>query len=374
MKTCPTCQRSYTDDSLAFCTEDGTALVAKPTEEYDPAKTLTAFAPRTGVNQIPPAQAIRPDSPPDYKGNPPPASPNWLNQYGAQPRWGLLPARGSMNLKVWLGVLALLLVTAVIVIIVVATHNPSSTTTSNPPNANVTPSGTPSASPSPKPTSSGPRMVTIHGNKLYYEGFATELEATKLGNELVTEELFKDNANVTVKLIEDNPISSTTSPRIQLVMKSESEAAIRNGEDARDTIDLANKLKKNVFDGRAVKIQLVNTSYTELNEYSSQTLLPSDTYQRFYDAAQRYDSQTMESLTSTKSLNSFRDNANAKNQSLDDYFSTVLVAWAKEHTRESRNEKIMGDTATLEIKYADKDRWATFDFVREADIFKIGKK
>jgi hypothetical protein len=33
MKQCPTCKNTYTDDSLAFCLSDGTALVSSQTEE-----------------------------------------------------------------------------------------------------------------------------------------------------------------------------------------------------------------------------------------------------------------------------------------------------------------------------------------------------
>lgn len=47
MKRCPTCQRSYTDDSLIFCLEDGAMLVAAGAS--DPmASTLLDSPPKTG--------------------------------------------------------------------------------------------------------------------------------------------------------------------------------------------------------------------------------------------------------------------------------------------------------------------------------------
>jgi len=38
MKRCPTCNRSYPDDTLSFCLEDGTRLAS----DYDPEATVIA--------------------------------------------------------------------------------------------------------------------------------------------------------------------------------------------------------------------------------------------------------------------------------------------------------------------------------------------
>lgn len=40
MKTCPTCKRTYTDESLSFCLDDGTPLVEQQNQGYDPQATL----------------------------------------------------------------------------------------------------------------------------------------------------------------------------------------------------------------------------------------------------------------------------------------------------------------------------------------------
>ena len=53
MKTCPTCNRSYEDDSFAFCLDDGARLSAA----YDPRSTLLGPAPR---DTDPPKTAILP--------------------------------------------------------------------------------------------------------------------------------------------------------------------------------------------------------------------------------------------------------------------------------------------------------------------------
>lgn len=40
MKRCPTCQRTYTDDSLRFCLQDGTALLSESSASFDASATL----------------------------------------------------------------------------------------------------------------------------------------------------------------------------------------------------------------------------------------------------------------------------------------------------------------------------------------------
>jgi hypothetical protein len=76
MKSCPTCNRSYTDASLNFCLEDGTPLVNAPAPGYDPNATI-----RYG-------EARDTSPPPDYSSVPrpqvtpvsqgvPPTTPQW---------------------------------------------------------------------------------------------------------------------------------------------------------------------------------------------------------------------------------------------------------------------------------------------------------
>src|SRR6266536_576292 len=46
MKRCPTCNRTFEEDWLAFCTQDGTTLVDdSPSKGYEPAPTIMAPAP-----------------------------------------------------------------------------------------------------------------------------------------------------------------------------------------------------------------------------------------------------------------------------------------------------------------------------------------
>ncbi|OLE53589.1 MAG: hypothetical protein AUG51_12025 [Acidobacteria bacterium 13_1_20CM_3_53_8] len=78
MKRCPNCNRTYTDDALSFCLDDGSPLV---NAESDPNATLVYPPPRDTSPQPPP--------PPSYNAQPPPSQ----NQYGAPPppSWGPTP-------------------------------------------------------------------------------------------------------------------------------------------------------------------------------------------------------------------------------------------------------------------------------------------
>ncbi len=46
MKRCPTCNRSYADETLRFCLDDGVQLITNEASPYDPHETLRIAAPR----------------------------------------------------------------------------------------------------------------------------------------------------------------------------------------------------------------------------------------------------------------------------------------------------------------------------------------
>ena len=101
MKTCPLCRRSYEDDSLVFCLDDGTRLVARE-DQADPNATWhlpqappaseaapTVMPPRPTVPSPQPTITARPDQyqyrpavndePSNHKRNPLP----WILAIGA---------------------------------------------------------------------------------------------------------------------------------------------------------------------------------------------------------------------------------------------------------------------------------------------------
>ncbi len=81
MKRCPNCNRTYTDDALSFCLDDGSPLV---NADADPNATLLYPPPRDTAPQQ------QPSPPPSYNMQAPPPP---QNQYGAPPppSWGPTP-------------------------------------------------------------------------------------------------------------------------------------------------------------------------------------------------------------------------------------------------------------------------------------------
>lgn len=81
MKRCPSCERTYTDDALSFCPNDGTPLVTDaPPASFDPQATIMASPPKVS-------------GPTDWPSQPPSAPLNdWTNQAPAQGTgWGDTP-------------------------------------------------------------------------------------------------------------------------------------------------------------------------------------------------------------------------------------------------------------------------------------------
>ena len=70
MKSCPTCNRTYPDDTLAFCLMDGSVLsapydpAAKPTRDADPPPTEVLPAPNVAAHQELTLQSTRPETQP----------------------------------------------------------------------------------------------------------------------------------------------------------------------------------------------------------------------------------------------------------------------------------------------------------------------
>ncbi|HWT00587.1 MAG TPA: nuclear transport factor 2 family protein [Pyrinomonadaceae bacterium] len=142
MKRCPTCQSTYTDDSLTFCLTDGAALF--DAAAYSPQATLPDELKATLPNQN--ASTLRDDAAaPPYP--PPPAalaqSPAAQPGYNAQPAgWNppswrpavsppLQPRRRNLTPWVAGGLLVLLLGAAIVVWAVIASRRPPGNETAN---------------------------------------------------------------------------------------------------------------------------------------------------------------------------------------------------------------------------------------------------
>lgn len=151
MKTCPTCNRTYTDASLNFCLEDGTPLTASgprsATPGFDPNATIRYTDARD--TKSPTAEAYRPPAPPTNPGANQPANPavyqmpNQGSAFGQQQR-STLSGPGVQRKKsntVWwvlggLAVVGVIVIGGVIMIIALASMGSHSNSNSNRGNLN----------------------------------------------------------------------------------------------------------------------------------------------------------------------------------------------------------------------------------------------
>jgi hypothetical protein len=118
MKRCPTCNRTYTDDALSFCLDDGAPLLttSDAPPSFDPNATMRYTEPRDTSSTPPPTEVYRP-GPPSDTGNQI-INPSWATLPGAHAapppkRRSLLPwiIGGSLLLVVLgIGVVVLLAV------------------------------------------------------------------------------------------------------------------------------------------------------------------------------------------------------------------------------------------------------------------------
>ncbi|HYY57696.1 MAG TPA: hypothetical protein VE842_10220, partial [Pyrinomonadaceae bacterium] len=114
MKRCPTCSRTYTDDALSFCLDDGAPLLSvggDAPSSFDPNATIAYPTPR---DTTPPTEVYAPRAapPPGQQAPPPPfqQQPGWSPGPGGQPPYQQ-PARKKSSALPWiLGGAALLLV------------------------------------------------------------------------------------------------------------------------------------------------------------------------------------------------------------------------------------------------------------------------
>src|SRR5215472_11422032 len=120
MKHCPGCNRTYTDDALNFCLEDGTPLVTD-----GPASSETVRYPAPRDTNPPPTEIYLP-TPPLDQAPPPPVQPTPF-----QPQYSPMPMgqpRRSGALWWILGGLAAVVVLGIgIVVVIIAVASMNST-------------------------------------------------------------------------------------------------------------------------------------------------------------------------------------------------------------------------------------------------------
>lgn len=100
---------------------------------------------------------------------------------------------------------------------------------------------------------------------------------------------------------------------------------------------------------------------------------PSGVSKRFVAAAQAKDVKTFKSLLSRKSIASMEKDAKDANTPLDQMIASLLnqdLFPKGAGEVETRNEKISGETATVEIKGSN-DKWSQNELVKEDGNWKI---
>lgn len=97
---------------------------------------------------------------------------------------------------------------------------------------------------------------------------------------------------------------------------------------------------------------------------------PAATLNNFVEASKNKDVESLKKLLSKGSMEAVEKVAVAKNTTVDKILVNNVSASLKE-LPETRNEKIEGDTATIEVKNKIVDTYETIPFVKEDGIWKV---
>ena len=100
---------------------------------------------------------------------------------------------------------------------------------------------------------------------------------------------------------------------------------------------------------------------------------PLDTLRVYTEAIKKKDTATMKSLLSKGSIKMAQDEAKSKNVPVDEIIQNETLFSSDQRVVEFRNQKIEGDTATIEIKTSS----GLFDripFIKEEGVWKIAKE
>jgi len=100
---------------------------------------------------------------------------------------------------------------------------------------------------------------------------------------------------------------------------------------------------------------------------------PTATFKTFFDAQKRRDIQGMKQVLSKTSLLMMEASAKEQGKTLDKMIEEQLDNPASKTDKmpETRNERINGDQATLELHNEEVQRWDTMYFVKEGGAWKI---
>lgn len=98
---------------------------------------------------------------------------------------------------------------------------------------------------------------------------------------------------------------------------------------------------------------------------------PTATFKAFFEASKKKDTAAMKKSLSKGTVEMFDKLAKEQNKSTDEMLKGLDKDGQEEKIPETRNEKITGDTATLEVKNEKTEKWDTLPFVKEEGEWKI---
>ena len=100
---------------------------------------------------------------------------------------------------------------------------------------------------------------------------------------------------------------------------------------------------------------------------------PTATFKAFFEAQQKKDVAGMKKNLSKTSLAIMEKSAKEQNKSVDDLFKEQLDNPASKTDKipETRNEKVNGNEATLELHNEETNKWDMMYFAKEDDAWKI---
>lgn len=105
----------------------------------------------------------------------------------------------------------------------------------------------------------------------------------------------------------------------------------------------------------------------------SQPKSPIETFKTYTKAIKAKDTTTMKLLLSKATIEMHQMEAQAQGLTVDDIVKRETLFTESQKTVKLRNEKIEGDTATLEVENSF-GSWETVPFVKEDGVWKIDKK
>ena len=101
---------------------------------------------------------------------------------------------------------------------------------------------------------------------------------------------------------------------------------------------------------------------------------PTEAFKSFYEATKNKDVATLKKIMTKETLAEMEKEAQGKGKSLDDYLAEESQKGLPPALPQLGEEKINGDTATLQFKSDKATNWSTASFIKEDGDWKVSFK